>query len=93
VQRNLIFNRWRGARSNAKKAVFVLTDGRSNRGVNPSIPAKSLRRRGVTIFAVGVTKSIRTPELRSMASRPYNKNVFHIDSFSAMARIVAYLIG
>ena len=42
-----------GARSSAKKVIFFLTDGRSNRGIKPKIPADQLKNSGARIFVMG----------------------------------------
>ena len=42
-----------GARSSAKKVIFLLTDGRSNRGVKPKIPADQLKGSGTEIYVLG----------------------------------------
>ena len=45
---------FRSSRPNAKKVIFFLTDGRSNRGVAPHIPAGVLKKSGVEIFVLGM---------------------------------------
>ncbi len=91
VRNRLLFSTAAGARSGAKKVVFVLTDGRSNRGIRPGIPAGQLKRLRVAMFAMGVTKSIRNSELRAIASS--SSHVFHVANFAALKQITQKIKG
>jgi len=53
-------------RSRRKKVLVVMTDGRSYD--HPAGPARSLRRRGVEIFAVGIGRKYSMSQLIQMAS-------------------------
>ena len=85
VRNSLIFNAAAGARSGVKKVIYVLTDGRSNRGISPGIPAGQLKSAGVTIFAMGVTNSIRTSELLAIATSPHH--IFHVANYAVLNRV------
>ena len=91
VRESLIFNSAAGARSGAKKVVFVLTDGKSNRGIAPRIPAEQLRTSGVTMFALGVTSNVRQSELLSIASS--SSHVFHVDSYATLDKVTGKIEG
>ena len=71
--------------------MFVLTDGRSNRGITPGIPAGQLRSVGVIMFAMGVTNSIRNSELRAIASSP--SHVFHVANYAALNQVTQKIKG
>ncbi|GAB1600780.1 sushi, von Willebrand factor type A, EGF and pentraxin domain-containing protein 1-like [Argonauta hians] len=88
------------SRRNAKKAVFVLTDGKSNVGPNPiraSLEIRSLRWNNtwnstahgpqVEIYAFGI-KDANLPELKYIASQLKNHTFFIPDfsTFSLLAR-------
>ena len=91
VRNSLIFNSAAGARSGAKKVVFVLTDGRSNRGVSPGIPARQLKRAGVIIFALGVTNRIRNRELLEIATS--KRHVFHVANYATLYQVTKAIQG
>ncbi|XP_023931217.1 cartilage matrix protein, partial [Lingula anatina] len=58
-----------GARDNVEKIVIVLTDGRSNKGVDVGVAAMSLKSKGVApVIAVGVGGKINRAELQLIAS-------------------------
>ena len=52
-----------GARPSAKKVVFFLTDGRSNRGGNPNTPAAQLKAIGAQIYVLGKASTFKLFEL------------------------------
>ena len=91
VRNNLIFNTAAGARSGAKKVVFVLTDGKSNQGVNPSTPVTQLKASGVTMFALGVTTSVRQSELLAIASS--TSHVYHVGNFATLNQVITKIKG
>ncbi|XP_048255629.1 sushi, von Willebrand factor type A, EGF and pentraxin domain-containing protein 1-like [Haliotis rufescens] len=77
----------KGARKNATKAIFLITDGFSNGG-DPRPEAKSLRDNGVKIFTFGIRNG-NFRELYDMASVPKNETCYILDSFEefeALAR-------
>ena len=71
--------------------VFVLTDGRSNIGIGPGIPAGQLKKAGVVMFAMGVTGNIKDSELLSIATSP--KHVFHLVNFAALKHVIHIIEG
>lgn len=91
VRNNLIFSAAAGARNGAKKVVFVLTDGKSNIGIKPYIPAAQLRARRVIMFALGVTNNIRQSELLSIASS--SAHVFHVASYAVLNAVTEAITG
>ena len=69
--------------SGAKKILFVLTDGNSNRQTyDPATEAKLLKDSGVEIFTFGIGGSIRESELVDIASLPTNKHKFRVHTFN-----------
>ena len=83
----------KGARSDATKIVFVLTDGRSNQGNPPGPKADILRNTdGAVVFAMGVANFGSTSsqnELKAIASDPDSAHVLVVDDFDDMDDIVA----
>ena len=78
----------RAARPDARKAVFLVTDGYSNSG-DPRPVARRLRlRHAVDVFAFGIRDG-NFVELCDMASEPKHEHVYILDSFEefeALAR-------
>ena len=75
------------ARSDARKAVFLITDGYSNSG-DPRPAARQLRQDGVEVFTFGI-KHGNYMELRDMASEPKDEHTFILNTFEefeALAR-------
>jgi hypothetical protein len=83
----------RGARSDATKIVFVLTDGKSNQGGAPGPKADILRNTdGAIVFAMGVANFGSTSsqnELKAIASDPDSSHVLVVDDFDDMEEIAA----
>ena len=83
----------RGARSDATRVVFVLTDGKSNQGGAPGPKADVLRNTdGAKIFAMGVANFGSTNsqnELNAIASDPDVDHKFVVDDFDDMDDIAA----
>lgn len=77
----------RHSRTNASKAIFLITDGYSNGG-DPRPVAAALRERGVEIFTLGIWQgNIR--ELHDMASQPKEQHCYLVHNFAefeALAR-------
>ncbi|CAH1269965.1 NOTCH2 [Branchiostoma lanceolatum] len=92
------------SRPTAKKAIFLLTDGRSNIGQPPSIPAReiaNLRWSGwdmtsqgkqVEIFALGIEDAVEA-ELRSIASPSQQDHYFLLDNFQDFSLLARLLHG
>ena len=86
----LVFNTNAGARQGTKKIIFVITDGRSNLGIAPGIPAGELKKNSnVSIVALGVTSKINQTELEIIASSP--SDVFHLKNFAALNNLTQSL--
>ena len=90
---SLLNDAYRGARSDATKIVFVLTDGKSNQGGDPGPKADILRNiDGAVVFAAGVANfgSVSSKnELKAIASDPDCARVLVIDDFDDMNDIAA----
>nr|XP_031840166.1 sushi, von Willebrand factor type A, EGF and pentraxin domain-containing protein 1-like isoform X1 [Nomia melanderi] len=69
-----------GARENAKKAVFLITDGFSNGG-DPRPAANLLKSAGATIFTFGI-RTGNVQELHDIASFPGYTHSYFLDSFA-----------
>ncbi|XP_028405797.1 uncharacterized protein LOC114528378 [Dendronephthya gigantea] len=90
VRTRLIYNSKAGAREQAKKLIFVITDGKSNLGIDPGVPAGKLKQNdNVSIVAVGVTNKINQTELQSIASSP--SHVIHVKDFDALKKLTQSL--
>lgn len=81
--REKVFIKQRGSRkdSGIQQVAVVITDGKSQDSV--SVEAAELRRAGVTVYAVGV-KDADKDELREIATYPYDKHMFIVDSFEKL---------
>uniref|UniRef100_A0A8D0BPW9 Matrilin 2 n=1 Tax=Salvator merianae TaxID=96440 RepID=A0A8D0BPW9_SALMN len=66
------------------RVCIVFTDGRAQDEVSEW--ASKAKQRGITIYAVGIGKSIKE-ELQQIASDPPDNHVFHAEDFSAMEDI------
>lgn len=76
------------ARKDSKRALFLITDGRSNIGGDPSADASILRDfQKFEIYAIGVTDSVNEKELRSIASEPFRTHVFLLKDFDDLAKL------
>ena len=89
VRVNVIFNSAAGARNNAQKIVVAFTDGKPN--TVERIPSYELKRAGVAIIVVGLTKRASTQKLLSIASEP--QYVFHMDNSNALSQLIELLGG
>ncbi|CAH1270981.1 F2 [Branchiostoma lanceolatum] len=76
-------------RVGAKRALFIITDGKSNVGASPGVFARRLREEeAFEVFAVGVGANIDKNELNSVASQPFTSHVFLINDFSNFDTLV-----
>ena len=80
----------KGHRLNAKKSVFLVTDGHSNVNQNLTIPkADELKNSGVQIFVVAVGSYIDgVDELAKVASSPPQQFLFRVESLDGFLQIV-----
>lgn len=75
-------------RERSKKALFLITDGRSNIGGDPAFDAMLLRDScDFEIYAIGVTDSVDEQELRSIASEPFRTHVFLLKNFEDLTKL------
>lgn len=89
--RTQYFTKEAGSRANQRvpQIAVVITDGDSTDDV--TVPAQSLRKHGVIVFAIGVG-SANQNELESIANRPPKRFKFTIDSFQALQRLTKGLL-
>ena len=79
--------------SDAKKILFVLTDGRSNRQrYHPITEAKLLKKSGVEIFTFGIGRYVNDYELSTIASWPIATHKFRVENFNDLSSL-SHLIG
>ncbi|KAI3361009.1 hypothetical protein L3Q82_012904, partial [Scortum barcoo] len=76
-----VFVEENGSRSGVQQVAVVITDGESQDDV--SGPAITLRRAGVTIYAVGIENANST-QLVQMVSYPPHRHIFTVDSFTKL---------
>lgn len=75
-------------RNRSKKALFLITDGQSNIGGDPTSDAMILRVScDFEIYAIGVTDSVDEQELRSIASEPFRTHVFLLKDFEDLLKL------
>ena len=74
-------------RDNVAKIGIVITDGQSANVLKTSIEAARIKRKGVTMFSIGIGNKIDRIELMRMASRPWTEHMFNISSFGALQKI------
>lgn len=75
-------------RNTSKKALFLITDGRSNIGDDPALDAMLLRDScDFEIYAIGVTNSVDERELRSIASEPFRTHVHLLEKFEDLTKL------
>ncbi|KAM9785483.1 collagen alpha-1(XX) chain-like [Neosynchiropus ocellatus] len=78
-----------GARTDTPVFLVLLTDGKSQ---DDAIAAASrLKNAGVEIIAVGV-KNADEAELRQVASEPVDQNVYNVNDFPLLSKLVARLV-
>lgn len=73
-------------KSNRRKVLVVITDGRSYDRVNA--PARALRRMGVEIFALGVGRRYNSRQLIQMASNRRHVITASFKNLGSMVRII-----
>ncbi|CAL8248632.1 unnamed protein product [Lota lota] len=78
--RQNVFVKERGGRKSqgVQQVAVVITDGQSQDEVDKE--AADLRRDGVTVYAIGIKNANKT-QLVQMASHPWTKHVYNVDSF------------
>ena len=80
-----------GYRSNPNipKVAIVITDGHSTHKDKTKEQAQKLKEQDVEIYSIGVGNDVDEEELGNMAS---NKNVFRVDTFSALEHLRPLLL-
>ncbi len=78
-----------GARSDAPRIVFLLTDGSQTKSSNakdptpnPAIVAKQLREEGVQLIVIGIGKKVKVAELQAIAGN--NANLYFAKDFDEL---------
>ncbi|XP_068694949.1 matrilin-4-like isoform X2 [Montipora foliosa] len=77
-----LFSAESGTRANVPRVLLVITDGRSYRRNRTRKEYRKLKRRGISIFAVGIGSRVRLRELRAMASQ--RRHVFQVTAEGQM---------
>jgi len=76
-----IFTAANGDRADAPNIAFVLSDGNSNVNQKDTIPsAIQARNQGINMIAFAVGTDVNMFELRNIASEPFNKTIYTINS-------------
>lgn len=78
-----------GARSNVPRFLLLLTDGKSQDDAVAA--ANKLKNAGVEIIAVGVKNADET-ELKQVASEPLELNVYNVNDFPLLSKLVGRLV-
>ncbi|XP_035683609.1 serine protease 30-like [Branchiostoma floridae] len=66
----------------SKKALFLITDGKSNTGGDPSEEARKLREElGLEIYTIGISNDVSKTELASVASSPKKEHMFTLKDY------------
>ena len=74
--------------SDAKKVLFVLTDGKSNlQRYSPTTEAELMKKDGVEIFTFGIGRHVNDYELVAIASQPTRIHKFRVESFDALSSL------
>ena len=85
-----MYTRRRGARYRSRKVLFIITDGlhtMSSEGgeISLSSYAYDLKRRGVVLCPIGVSKAVDQYQLRNIAFSP--DYMYHVENFSLLQSI------
>lgn len=80
--------------SNAKKVLFIITDGKSNKQTHkPKNEAKLMKDDGVEIFTIGIGLGVKNRELKSIASHPKSSHKFVLKSFRHLSSLNNMISG
>ena len=85
-----------GLRNGAEKFAVVVTDGNSNVEEDQTVlQARQLKRTGtrVIVIAVGSYGNAGLKEMKDIASKPSDKNVYVVDDFDALQQVVRMAIS
>uniref|UniRef100_UPI00398E99DF collagen alpha-6(VI) chain-like n=1 Tax=Pristiophorus japonicus TaxID=55135 RepID=UPI00398E99DF len=72
------------ASTGVAQVAIIVTDGQSQDSVGA--PAKALRDRGITVYAIGIRDAVRK-ELEEIASEPVGQYVYNVADFAALRGI------
>lgn len=75
------------------KLVFLVTDGRQDRGVPAKGASVALQRDGAEIFGIGVGHGVDEPELQSWVSSPVSEHYFKVSAFADLDKILKKVIA
>ena len=87
----------RGDRPDARNVVILVSDGDANIAAAETIPEavrlKNERQAVVKALAIGQTSFINFNVLRSVVSRPSQRNIFNTTSFNSLRNLTGQLIN
>ena len=90
IMNDVEFTPRNGDRSDAQNIAIVITDGKSTRDTDQTIPqAIRARNRRIKIYSVGITQGINEEELKKMSSLPQemDQNYFKAKDFQSLERV------
>lgn len=77
------------AQEHVSQVIILITDGESNDDVK--VPATKLKARGISVYVVGIGIQ-DVNELKEIASKPFEKFLFSIDSFDILQKLPSSLL-
>ena len=81
--RDNLFQTLAGMRSNSKRQILLLTDGKSNRGTPPGQVATELHeKQGVDIYALGIGSGVNVAELQAITKERSPINLLYLALFN-----------
>ena len=78
--RTEMFTAANGDRADVRNIAIVVTDGESNG--NPIKSADEARSEGIHIFVIGIGSNLDIDQLKGMANKPAEENMFLVNDFS-----------
>jgi collagen type VI alpha len=91
---NTIFTAANGDRPDAPNYAFILSDGNSNINMADTIPAAiDARQRGTTLIPFAVGTDVNLFELRNIASEPYSRTIWSVQSWKDFPSIKDSMIN
>ncbi|XP_077986729.1 complement factor B-like isoform X2 [Glandiceps talaboti] len=73
----------------AKKALFIITDGRSNIGGDPGYEARRLKEEfDIDIHCIGISRDISKKQLVSIVSEPQREHLFFIEDYQRLEWLI-----
>ena len=92
VMRNVMFTEENGDRPDAINVGVVITDGKSNNREETLQEAVATRKAGIHLVVIAVGNSVEQDELRGIATDPDEENVFIVQDFFALTRVLTPLL-